>query len=56
MVLDLVEVFQAVRLEYEGETTPVDRESLEKLKAPLVTCVRNARDSRIEPRRTAKER
>ena len=38
-----------VRLEIEGKTTPVDRDILEKLEAPLNHLLRNAVDHAIEP-------
>ena len=38
-----------VRFEIEGESTPVDRDILEKLEAPLTHLLRNAVDHGLEP-------
>ena len=50
MVRDLAkETGKQVRFDIEGETTPVDRDILEKLEAPLTHLLRNAVDHGIEP-------
>ncbi len=50
MVHDLAsETGKQVRLKIEGESTPVDREIVEKLEAPLTHLLRNAVDHGIEP-------
>jgi two-component system sensor histidine kinase and response regulator WspE len=47
---------KSVRLEITGESTPVDRDILERLKAPLDHLVRNAIDHGIEPPAGREER
>ena len=50
MVRDLAkETGKQVRLEIEGDATPVDRDILEKLEAPLTHLLRNSVDHGIEP-------
>jgi two-component system sensor histidine kinase and response regulator WspE len=50
MVRDLArELGKNVRLDVEGEETPVDRDVLEKMEAPLTHILRNAVDHGIEP-------
>jgi two-component system sensor histidine kinase and response regulator WspE len=50
MVRDVAQSLgKKVRLEIKGESTPVDREILERLKAPLGHLLRNAIDHGVEP-------
>jgi len=50
MVRDLAKATgKQVRLEIEGDATPVDRDILEKLEAPLTHLLRNSVDHGIEP-------
>jgi two-component system sensor histidine kinase and response regulator WspE len=49
MIRDLARTLgKEIRLEIQGETTPVDRDILDQLEAPLIHLLRNAADHGIE--------